>query len=746
MNLTSRDLVGYCDRLHYRPGDEVKICIHGNGPVAIDLASLHGADERVAACVPLVRQVAAVPEQTVPTSPQTSYPGSFALIDDVDDMAQFAELTFEMWVYATNPGNGRPQGLISLSTENPATISLEIAVDGHLELKLGPEQASGCRCQAPIPRKTWVRVEAVVAPLRGESSIAFSTKLPLPRQVAEGTAFARTASHSLAGRGISLAIGAAAVTAEVDGRKRGINTFNGKLEDVRVFGRANDTQPSRLLASWDFSLQMNTDRITDMSGAGRHGILINAPTRAMTGHDWSGDEVDFRNVPSQYGAIHFHDDDLEEAGWEISARLVLPDDLPSGVYAVRLRGDGVGDNIPIFILPKQGDPKAAIAFLAPTFTYQAYANITLGDRDYSEAGISGLKAVPVARDSQLRAFPEFEGSLYEKHSDGSGRCYSSFKRPIFNFRADHRNPILDAPRNFGADLYLTSWLEHINQPYDVLTDHALDTEPGLLDEYKVLITGSHPEYWSGRMLTAVEQFLSKGGRIMYLGGNGFYWVTSQDPARPHIIECRRGYSGIRTWESAPGEVHLNTTGEHGGLWRHRGRAPNRLVGVGMASQGWDDQAPGYTKTSAGKALEYAWVFAGVESDDFGHAGFAMNGASGDEIDRYDVDLGSPANAVVLGSSQGHSHFYKVAVEDVDMITDGLDGTTDNRVRSDLVLLEWENSGKVFSAGSINWAASLAWNNFDNSVETITRNILLRFLERREAETNTHGSDPMLAPQ
>lgn len=746
MNLTSRDLVGYCDRLHYRPGEEVKIYIHSSGPVAVDLARLHGADERVAACVPLIRRVAAVPEQTVSTSPQTSYPGSFALVDDVDDLAQFAELTFEMWVYATNPGNGRRQGLLSLSTENAAAISLEIAADGRLELSLGPEQVSRCRCETPIPEKNWVRVVAVVSPSQGEARIEFFTKLPLPKPIAGGTAAARVTGYPLADRDIFLAIGAAAVKAGVDGRKRGINTFNGKLDEVRVLGRAVDNAPSKLLAAWDFSLQMNTASVTDTSGAGRHGMLVNAPTRAVTGHTWTGDEVDFRHVPSQYGAIHFHDDDLEDAGWKVSTTLEIPADLRSGVYAVRLRGDGVGDNIPIFVLPKQGDQKSEVAFLAPTFTYQAYANITLGDRDYSEAGISGLEAVPVARDLQLQEFPGFEGSLYEKHSDGSGRCYSSFKRPIFNFRADHRNPILDAPRNFGADLYLTAWLEHINQPYDVLTDHALDTEPGLLDGYKVVMTGSHPEYWSGRMLTAIEEFLSKGGRVMYLGGNGFYWVTGQDPARPHIVECRRGYSGIRTWESAPGEVHLSTTGEHGGLWRHRGRAPNRLVGIGMASQGWDEQAPGYSKTSAGKSQDYAWVFADVESDDFGNAGFAMNGASGDEIDRYDVALGSPAHAVVLGASQGHSHFYKLAVEDVDMVTDGLDGTTDNRVRSDIVLLEWDNSGKVFSVGSINWAASLAWNNFENSVEKITRNVLLRFLEYSKVETDARVRDTVLAPQ
>ncbi|WP_234705020.1 N,N-dimethylformamidase beta subunit family domain-containing protein [Sinorhizobium meliloti] len=578
-----------------------------------------------------------------------------------------------------------------------------------------------------MPKNNWVRVVAVVSRSRGTASLEFVARLPLPARIGSGAASTRTSNLSLPTKSAVLAIAATAVKEDARGRKYGANTFNGKLDGVRVLGRAADEAPSRLLAAWDFSLQMNTACILDISGSCRHGLLINAPARAMTGHAWTGDEVDFRLIPSEYGAVHFHDDDLEDAGWDVTATLVLPADLTSGIYAVRVQGDKVGDNIPIFVLPALGGQKAEIAFLAPTFTYQAYANIIPGDRDYGEAGIAGIQAVTVARDLQLQAFPAFVGSLYEKHSDGSGRCYSSFKRPIFNLRADHKNALIDGPRNFGADLYLTSWLEHIGQRYDVLTDHALDTERGLLVGYKVVITGSHPEYWSGRMLTAIEQFLSKGGKVMYLGGNGFYWVTGQDPARPYVVECRRGYSGIRTWQSEPGEVHLNSTGEQGGLWRHRGRAPNRLVGVGMASQGWDTCAPGFTKTSVGASGEYDWVFAGTEGDHFGNAGFAMDGASGDEIDRHDIALGSPVHSVVLATSQGHSHFYKLAVEEVDMITDGLDGTSDGRVRSDIVLIDWENSGKVFSVGSINWAASLAWNNFDNSVETITRNVLLQFL-------------------
>ncbi len=94
------------------------------------------------------------------------------------------------------------------------------------------------------------------------------------------------------------------------------------------------------------------------------------------------------------------------------------------------------------------------------------------------------------------------------------------------------------------------------------------------------------------IIDALEGHVRGGGRLMYLGGNGHYWVTAVDPRRPHLIEIRRGNSGGRTWESAPGEAYLSSTGEPGGLWRHRGRPPNRLLGVGFSAQGADERAPG----------------------------------------------------------------------------------------------------------------------------------------------------------
>ena len=36
----------------------------------------------------------------------------------------------------------------------------------------------------------------------------------------------------------------------------------------------------------------------------------------MTGHNWTSREEHFIHAPAEYGAIHFHDDDLEDAGWK----------------------------------------------------------------------------------------------------------------------------------------------------------------------------------------------------------------------------------------------------------------------------------------------------------------------------------------------------------------------------------------------------------------------------------------------
>ncbi len=454
--------------------------------------------------------------------------------------------------------------------------------------------------------------------------------------------------------------------------------------------------------------------------------LVNAPTAAVTGHNWDGTVVDFSKAPEQYDALAFHADDLEDAGWVPTSDVVLPPSLPSGVYALVVENAAGARQVPFFVVPGPGQPRAKVAVLFPTFTYLAYANEHVREEVQEFAHV---RTSPSPQDLEMADHREFGLSLYDHHGDGTGVCYSSMRRPVVNFDPTYRFWLFDGPVHLGEDIYLLDWLERLGYEYDVLTDHHLHDEgAAALAGYRVVITGSHPEYVSLQVIDALEDHVNRGGRLMYLGGNGHYWVTAVVPGRPHMIEIRRGHAGGRTWESEPGECYLSSTGEPGGLWRHRGRPPNRLLGVGFSAQGADEHAPGYRKVLP-EAQESQWgfVFAGVgDPSAIGEFGLLLGGAAGNEVDRADEALGTPAETVVLATSKGHSDEYQLAVEDIPLGAPGQGGTQQPKVRADMVVVPYASGGCVFSVGAITWLGSLAYNGYDNDIAVLTGNVLARF--------------------
>jgi N,N-dimethylformamidase len=289
------------------------------------------------------------------------------------------------------------------------------------------------------------------------------------------------------------------------------------------------------------------------------------------------------------------------------------------------------------------------------------------------------------------------------------------------------------PRHFCADLYVVDWMEAKGHQCDIITDEDLHLEGAqLLAPYRAVVTGSHPEYYSKQMLDAVRDYLGNGGRLMYLGGNGFYWVTAMNPDQPHRIEVRR-WSGTEAWEAASGEYYLSTTGELGGLWRHRGRPPQELVGVGFTAQGWvgppwqcGPSRP-YRRQQDSSDPRVAFIFEGIGPDaligDFESLGLGV-GAAGDELDRLDQALGTPAHALLLATATGFSDDYLHVIEEIHVSKrwDALDPG----VRADLVYFEYPNDGAVFSVGSIGWSGSLSYGRYKNTVSIVTDNVLRRF--------------------
>jgi N,N-dimethylformamidase len=298
----------------------------------------------------------------------------------------------------------------------------------------------------------------------------------------------------------------------------------------------------------------------------------------------------------------------------------------------------------------------------------------------------------------------------------------------------------DGPHQFPADLHLVDWLGEKGYSFDVLTDLELHREGAArLRDYKVVLTGSHSEYCSGAMLDAAQEYLNGGGRLMYLSGNGFYWVTALDPTTQTSIEIRRRGPAQRTWEPEPGEAHLSSTGELGGLWRYRGRPPQTWLGVGFTAEGTGPGRP-YVRQPGSFDSRAAFVFEGIGADEpigdvpclvYGH------GAAGYEIDRFDPAQGTPEHAILLATADGFTDDFQAAAEEVLMGDSQQGGTVSPLVRADMVLIEYPNGGAVFSTGSISWCACLSHNSYDNTVSRVTSNVLDGFLQeelpRRERQ-------------
>ncbi|MEO3973505.1 N,N-dimethylformamidase beta subunit family domain-containing protein [Streptomyces sp. CAU 1734] len=734
-------VLGYLDRLSARPGEQVRCMISTarRQRVTVDLIRLTDGGRDPGGPGFAHERVTGAGEWTPTADRQRTWPGSCMHAADVVP-AGTSELTLSVLAGPTTAAAGRVQGVLGLTGESGPVATLALDELGRPCLLDGGGRPV-LRLEQPLSDRRWYRLTARLTP-RGSRL----TSVLLPPPPARGRPAAGPAPRERAAEGPAIGVeGArdvvlAARECPHDGRRfTPRECFNGKLERPAVAG--GDAP----LAEWALELGPAGSRTVDVSGRERHGTLVNLPHRAVTGHNWSGRRLDFRAAPEEYGAVHFHEDDLADAGWDTSVTLTLPERLPSGVYAVRLRAgtpEGeAADHIPLIVRPAAGAEASAV-LLMPTFTYLAYAN----ERTIHEPGFvpdtgSGQRVVPGAHDRAIGEHPEIGKSLYDRHTDGSGVAHSSALRPILSMRPDYRTWMYGGPRHLSADLLLIGWLNsRLGAGFDVVCDHDLHEDPaGLLAGYRVVLTASHPEYHTTRTLDALQGHLDSGGCLAYLGGNGFYWVTTVHEESPHCIEVRRS-QGVRAWEIEPGEQH-HTNGEPGGLWHWRGRPPHALTGVGMSGQGWGE-GRGYARTAASYRPEWSWVFDGISEETIGDFGLILGGASGDELDSHGVEHGSPADAVVLASSLPHGTAYQLAVERVWSISPDLTPTTRGEVRSDLVIRELESGGAVFSAGSISFVGSLPHNGYRNNVSRLLSNVLRNFAGRTPggapaARTDTH---------
>lgn len=718
-------LIGYVTPLRGRPGQtlQFKISSDGNRPFKARTVRIDCADPNPQGPgMKLPPADFGLPDQVYDGIYQETVPGSYGIAPLVrwpDDEDIVFEFEFQPWLASDKPqmvaslqdekghngvgivvrNGGLKVGVWSNEELNEASFDRLFLQDGHIGLDY----------------RRWYKARLEL--LKGGLAISVT---PYRRGVEYGTAQTRRMeiSASLDRSLISRLVVAAML--------KGTSPqwyFNGRIGNLAVLCGSSDD--SRRLDHWDFSADMTEFVIPNTSSAERPLTLLNAPMRAVQGLTWRGNEMAWKAAPSQYSAVHFHEDDLGDCGWDTSLELVIPAGMKSGVYGLVIENESGTDTIPFFVVPEKAGPHAKVAYLASTLTYVAYGNHArdnfAGDL---EARVAQWDAYPHNPDRVTR----FGFSTYNRHPDGHGISLSSRLRPLLTMRPGYLT-FCDAAgsgmRHFPADSHLTDWLVANDIEFDVITDEDLHDEGvEVLAPYSLLLTGSHPEYHTERMLDALIKFREGGGHFAYLGANGFYWKIALGGPDNSLLEVRRAEGGIRAWASEPGEYYHQLDGEYGGLWRRNGMAPQMVGSVGFSVQGLFEGS-WYRRTEESYDPQVSWLFDQVSDETLGDYGLSGGGAAGFELDQVDTSLGTPEATVVIAISGDHGPSFKEPPEEI--LTWTLPGSSNRPYPGVCGHMAYtpprDGSGSIFASGSICFLGSLSHNNYDNAVSKILHNYI-----------------------
>ena len=345
----------------------------------------------------------------------------------------------------------------------------------------------------------------------------------------------------------------------------------------------------------------------------------------------------------------------------------------SGLYYLHAKTrSGRFCSFPWIVSPRQ--PQADIAVLTSNITWNAYNSFGGRSNYFNQDGLPTRPVVNARQDIGRYTSP----NLWPFDDTGAPL---SFQRPELASEVAEATEITDPiPGRLGScfapgEWRLLGWLEREGFSYDLYSEVDVHFDKLPLDQYRVLVTSNHPEYWSREMYFRVKEWVDKrGGRLMYLGGCGMY-AEVEFPDEATML-CRRE-----------------------GVWDQRGEPAAKLLGVEYTHSGFQSGAP--YRVIAGDH----WAFADTglrPGDQFGHRSLherCPGGASAHELDK--ISPAGPDNIVRLAK-----------------------GDNPDDSGADLITYETAAGGGVFSASSLCWTLSIV---IDDHVSAITANVLRRFL-------------------
>ena len=287
----------------------------------------------------------------------------------------------------------------------------------------------------------------------------------------------------------------------------------------------------------------------------------------------------------------------------------------SGLYFVRLTGpDGRVGYAP-FVVRARPLGTSRVAVVLPTNTWQAY---NFRDDDGDGVGNSWYAAPSVHTVELARPF------------------------------ADRGVP----PHFANYDQGFVRWLAHTDKSADFLSDDDLERMSGdrLAALYDLIVFPGHEEYVTPHEYDAIELYRNRGGNLMFLSANNFFWKVDKT-----------------------GQVLQKI-----GKWRDVGRPEASLIGVQYRAND-DGQRQGlFTVQSASTA---PWLWAGT--------GLGDGSTFGQYVGGYGIEIDATAPSSPPGTL--------VLAQIADLFGPG--------ITAQMSYYETASGAKVFAAGTLDFGGS-----------------------------------------
>ena len=370
-------LIGYTDRLSGRPGDTIafKVSSCHQAPYNASLVRIICADPNPDGPGMREEPVDSDINGSYPSRLQRFYPGSWGSAAVAGVFHGVGSFSLATTIWPTTPG-GRRQGILSChDTASGAGVDLYVTDDGDcgVSLRTPDGQTAVAHTDEKLKARHWYRIWASFDQPNARLSIGQQALHDNRKPACAGVNMKQTPALAQVNRAVIAAFNGEPVHGHFNGKIESPMILDHPLDAHQVQWRG-DQPPDGRLAHWDFSRGISSTRIEDTGPGKFHGTLINLPTRAMTGSNWDAGEMCWRHAPAQYGAIHFHEDDIYDFNWKTDFRFTIPDNFPSGVYGVRIQCGDDFDVMPFFVCPPRGKPSAKLCVLVSTFTYTVYGN------------------------------------------------------------------------------------------------------------------------------------------------------------------------------------------------------------------------------------------------------------------------------------------------------------------------------------------------------------------------------------